>query len=1121
MKIYSDGKSRVLNGAFPKHFRLLNGEKEVPFIRTGRESIRISGELPVGDLLVDEIIRQKVAQPAKLDAQSIAIINKQDFDRIDILNKKLAINQEKMGEQMNALAEHEATLANLETKNAGDIELLSGQTASAVQMLKGAIEDTEKKNVAVQKALNQAIKETGEDLSDSLVAHETAKNPHRITKATIGLDKVENIKPEDMPVSKATKKELDKKADKKDIAEVEKKLTEKSDKIVKGIERMNMLGGVGGNELPVGGKKGQVLAKASNKTGDYEWSSAAGGVSIHNELEGRSAENAHPMSAITGLDSALTTETENRESADNGLQSQIDAITASSDVKDIVGTHADLEDYDTSTLGNNDIIKVLQDETQNDQTTYYRWNSTTQTFSLIGAEGPYYTKSESDTRFQAAGSYVTTNTDQDITATKTFKGQQKIQYGGGEGCLIVGADVSDTTLTENTRKLGRMAFPTYEGTVNCAFLSCDSQFITNSAINYLEFGGRPADRSCTSPDEIRFTVANTHNTLVDNQKKAVLDIDKSMANFTVEPRYNNAPLVTTNTAQTISATKTYTARQDFSSNISDKIYLKHGQMDITTTPSAKRSNTINFRDKNAVTMGYVTQQQDTDGSSKIRMVASTYETGTTESNVAAFEIKAYKDGTLESYIDTPPVNSNDNNIANTSWVKSQNYVDSTALTTTLADYVTIAGDETISGGKTFTKAVTIQNGAGTGALTFGANVNSSSITNNTRKLGRINSPSYASGTAPTATLLGWDTQGDTGQDDMHTANKATDVVSFGGMKKITTNTSPMNIVFCVTKTRGSSAAADKIYPLEMDANEARFNVQPNYNGTNLATVNDIPTTAAEVNALPDSTKYGADLDLTSGTLQLLDQDGNALGNSVTVPDTSDFVQKTGDTMTGTLTVAAGDRKFYLPQSGTTKGTAPSGTVNNQIVFNDSVNSTDTATSRLGIIEQTLDSSGNSFISIGAVRNTAGSKDVSRFQAKITNGGVASCSFPNTTCVDSGYVESSSTVANGVSLNGSSALSYTLSGLPNDGQKYMVLITGSAQTGTTSGNQVLIQITTTLNPSGVNLCRIHTRASSAMYTTGSCWIPVSSDRKIYLERSTNYNGTCNLYMKGYRRIGTNS
>ena len=97
------------------------------------------------------------------------------------------------------------------------------------------------------------------------------------------------------------------------------------------------------------------------------------------------------------ISAAVAVETSAREAADTNLQGQIDALVASSDVKDIVGTKADLNNYDTSTLGDNDIIKVLSDESQSNATTYYRWAAASSTFTLIGTEGPYYTKSESDT----------------------------------------------------------------------------------------------------------------------------------------------------------------------------------------------------------------------------------------------------------------------------------------------------------------------------------------------------------------------------------------------------------------------------------------------------------------------------------------------------------------------------------------------------------------------------------------------------------------------------------------------------------------------------------------------------------------------------------------------------
>lgn len=125
--------------------------------------------------------------------------------------------------------------------------------------------------------------------------------------------------------------------------------------------------------------------------------------SLGNEVTARS-------SADSALNSAISGEAIARQNADNGLQSQIDAIVASSDVKDIVGTYADLQAYDTSTLGNNDIIKVLQDETHSNETTYYRWSTTTNLFTLIGEEGPYYTKAQSDTLLNAKQNKLTAGT---------------------------------------------------------------------------------------------------------------------------------------------------------------------------------------------------------------------------------------------------------------------------------------------------------------------------------------------------------------------------------------------------------------------------------------------------------------------------------------------------------------------------------------------------------------------------------------------------------------------------------------------------------------------------------------------------------------------------------------
>ena len=142
----------------------------------------------------------------------------------------------------------------------------------------------------------------------------------------------------------------------------------------------------------------------------------------------------------------VTNEATARENADINLQGQIDAISASSDVTDIVGTYADLQAYDTTHLKDNDIIKVLQDESKDGETTYYRWSTTTQSFTLIGEEGPYYTKSATDLLLAdkqdklTAGSNIAIAPDNTISATDTT-------YTAGTNVQISSGNVISSTDT--------------------------------------------------------------------------------------------------------------------------------------------------------------------------------------------------------------------------------------------------------------------------------------------------------------------------------------------------------------------------------------------------------------------------------------------------------------------------------------------------------------------------------------------------------------------------------------------------------------------------------------------------------------------------------------------------
>ena len=177
---------------------------------------------------------------------------------------------------------------------------------------------------------------------------------------------------------------------------------------------------VGGAVKSVNGMTGDVVLNTSDleNTSDYQTGSEVeSAISTAVGAEATLRENADTAlggridNLVTGLGNEITA----RQTADNSLQGQIDAITASSDVTDIVGTKAQLNNYDTSKLNDNDIIKVLQDESQNDETTYYRWSTATQSFTLIGEEGPYYTKAESNVLLQGKQDVLTAGANINIT----------------------------------------------------------------------------------------------------------------------------------------------------------------------------------------------------------------------------------------------------------------------------------------------------------------------------------------------------------------------------------------------------------------------------------------------------------------------------------------------------------------------------------------------------------------------------------------------------------------------------------------------------------------------------------------------------------------------------------
>ena len=103
----------------------------------------------------------------------------------------------------------------------------------------------------------------------------------------------------------------------------------------------------------------------------------------------------------------LEDDVDSLERADEELQREIDELKNSPDVVDIVATYADLQEYDTSTLGDKDVIRVLEDETHNNESAYYRWDKTNSQWVFIGAVEGYYTKDQTDDLLDAKQDLLT------------------------------------------------------------------------------------------------------------------------------------------------------------------------------------------------------------------------------------------------------------------------------------------------------------------------------------------------------------------------------------------------------------------------------------------------------------------------------------------------------------------------------------------------------------------------------------------------------------------------------------------------------------------------------------------------------------------------------------------
>lgn len=367
---------------------------------------------------------------------------------------------------------------------------------------------------------------------DNHIADKT--NPHDVTKSQIGLGNVDNTSDLNKPISTATQNALDTKVS--NTREI--------------------------NGYPL---SSDITLTASDVDALPDTTTINDLTTAEQQSALNSGANSTNIGQIATNTQAISNEVTNRQNADNNLQSQIDALVVASDVFDIVGTYAELQAYDISTVPVNDIIKVLVDSTHDNAATYYRCveNDNVKSWSYIGAEGAYYTKSEADGRFveqtttingQALSNNITLDAE-DVGAlpdsTTIGNGTLTIQKNGSIIDSFGANDTGNTTVN--------ITVPTDTGdlTNNAGFITGINSTDVINALSYT-----PADES----DLATVATSGSYNDLSDKPTIPAAQVQSNwnetdtsskayIQNKPTIPSTSN--FVTTNTAQNVTARKTF------------------------------------------------------------------------------------------------------------------------------------------------------------------------------------------------------------------------------------------------------------------------------------------------------------------------------------------------------------------------------------------------------------------------------------------------------------------------------------------------------------------------------------------------------------------------------------
>ena len=417
-----------------------------------------------------------------------------------------------------------------------------------------------------------------------------------------------------------------------------------------------------------------------------------GKLADYDTSNGRFTTNPNIVGAINELDDAIgklndlrtsnksdlvqsiNSELDDRINSDNDLQRQIDAITSKTDVVDVVQCYdrgsdtskTDIVHYDTSTLGDDDVIKVLVDETHNDEVSYWRYNCVPESAIVKVA-----TKAELDT-------YDTSHLQADdiaIVQSDSSHSNQRTYYK-----LTVSGSTKTWTYVGVTSESW-----TYVGSVEAYYTKAasDERFLHISEADTNITGNKTFASSTTitfnnSTVKLGNNATATKPALNDNSTKvATTNWVNDLGNDVVHKSGNES----------------ITGQKEFKNA---NLGMKSPTFD-TTNPSASAEH-FAFMDKNGVEFGHLKAQYTSGGNYTTDITSTKVVNGENVSAVLTAGIDSNdKPFTTAVTPDTTNTTSS-NNIATVGWVndpnKSKNVVHQT-------------GTETIGGTKTFSSNVKV------------------------------------------------------------------------------------------------------------------------------------------------------------------------------------------------------------------------------------------------------------------------------------------------------------------------------------------------------------------------------------------------------------------------------